>query len=148
VSQGCGPAFGIPGTEKAFGQALREIRKSRNLSQEQLALDSDFDRTYVSLLERGLQSPTVRTIVKLAATLDVRPSVMIRRIKTYSGFDGGTEGPGAQRRAEETVILHLGCRCDGCTSRDDKCDRRCFVGNVLGYGLEDIHFEWTVQVVT
>lgn len=77
------------GTEKAFGQALREIRKSRNLSQEQLALDSDFDRTYVSLLERGLKSPTVRTIVKLAATLDVPPSVMIRRMERILGLTYG-----------------------------------------------------------
>jgi transcriptional regulator with XRE-family HTH domain len=84
------------GTEKAFGQALREIRKSRNLSQEQLALDSDFDRTYVSLLERGLQSPTVRTIVKLAATLDVLPSVMILRMERTLGLS-------SRRRAYESA---------------------------------------------
>jgi transcriptional regulator with XRE-family HTH domain len=79
------------GAEKAFGQALREIRKSRNFSQEQLALDSDFDRTYVSLLERGLQSPTVRTIVRLAATLDVRPSALIIRMECILGMRSGQE---------------------------------------------------------
>ena len=52
-----------------------------NLFQEHLALSSDFDRTYVSLLERGLQSPTVRITVRLAASLDVPPSVMIRRME-------------------------------------------------------------------
>jgi len=77
------------GPEKAFGLALREIRESRKLSQEQLALDSDFDRTYVSLLERGLQSPTVRTIVKLAATLHVRPSLMIRRMERILDLTAG-----------------------------------------------------------
>jgi transcriptional regulator with XRE-family HTH domain len=80
------------GPEKAFGQALREIRTSRKLSQEQLALESDFDRTYVSLLERGLQSPTVRTIVKLAATLDVMPSLMIRRMERILNFPIGLKG--------------------------------------------------------
>jgi len=38
------------GTEKAFGQALREIREGHKVSQEQLALESGYDRTYISLL--------------------------------------------------------------------------------------------------
>ena len=42
----------------------------------------------VSLLERGLQIPMVRTIVKLA-TLDVRPSVMIRRMECILGLTYG-----------------------------------------------------------
>jgi transcriptional regulator with XRE-family HTH domain len=29
------------------------------VSQEQLALESGLDRTYVSLVERGVQSPTI-----------------------------------------------------------------------------------------
>jgi len=58
------------GPEKAFGQALREFRKKTGLSQEQLALDADFDRTYISLLERGVQSPTLRTVVRLAEILE------------------------------------------------------------------------------
>jgi hypothetical protein len=77
------------GPEKAFGQALREIRTSRKLSQEQLALEGDFDRTHVSLLERGLQCHTVRTIVKLAATLDVRSPLMIRRMERILDFPIG-----------------------------------------------------------
>ena len=80
------PAFG---PEKAFGQALREIRESRKLSQEQLALESDFDRTYMSLVERGIQSPTIRTIVKLAETLKVRPSLMIRRMERILDLAAG-----------------------------------------------------------
>ena len=52
------------GPEKAFGQALRAIREEKGISQERLALDAGFDRTFVSLLERGLRSPTIRTVVK------------------------------------------------------------------------------------
>jgi transcriptional regulator with XRE-family HTH domain len=65
------PAFG---PEKALGQALREIREEKGISQERLALDAGFDRTFVSLLERGLRSPTMRTVVKLAEVLKVKPS--------------------------------------------------------------------------
>lgn len=70
-----------PGPEKAFGQALREVREKRKISQEKLALEGDFDRTYISLLERGIQSPTVRTLVKLAEVLRVRPSLIIRTME-------------------------------------------------------------------
>jgi transcriptional regulator with XRE-family HTH domain len=69
------------GPEKAFGQALRETRKSKKISQEQLALEGGFDRTYISLIERGINSPTVRTVVRIAATLKVAPSKIIRRME-------------------------------------------------------------------
>ena len=68
------------GPEKAFGQALREIRKSRDVSQEQLAFEAGFDRTYVSMVERGVCSPTIRTLVKLAAALKVPASEIVARM--------------------------------------------------------------------
>jgi transcriptional regulator with XRE-family HTH domain len=71
-----------PGPERAFGEALREIRKEKAVSQEQLAHESGLDRTYVSLVERGAQSPTIRTVVKLANVLGVKPSEIICRMET------------------------------------------------------------------
>jgi hypothetical protein len=38
------------------------------ISQQQLALDCELDRTYISLIERGVQSPTIRTVAKDAST--------------------------------------------------------------------------------
>jgi len=72
------PTFG---PEKAFGQALREVRKERNISQEQLALEGEFDRTFPSLIERGLRSPSIRTLVKMADVLRVKPSEIIARME-------------------------------------------------------------------
>ena len=57
--------------EVAFGQVLRELRKGRGLSQEVLALESDLERNYVSLLELGRNSASVKTIFKLASALGV-----------------------------------------------------------------------------
>ena len=74
------PAFGA---EKSFGQALRELHHQRKLAREQLGFDTGFDRTYISLLERGIQSPTIRTVVRLAAVLKVSPSEMIRRMEMF-----------------------------------------------------------------
>jgi len=67
------------GPERAFGMALREFRKATGISQEQFALDGGFDRTYISLLERGISSPTIRALFKLAQMLQVAPSEVVRR---------------------------------------------------------------------
>jgi DNA-binding XRE family transcriptional regulator len=53
------------GPERAFGEVLRAQRKRVGLSQEKLALESGFDRTSISLMERGLTSPTLRTMTRL-----------------------------------------------------------------------------------
>ena len=65
------------GVDKAVGLALREARVATGKSQEQLALEAGLDRTYVSLLERGLKSPTLRTLFKLAGILGVKPSRIV-----------------------------------------------------------------------
>lgn len=57
------------------------MRKEKGLSQERLALDSGLDRTYVSLIEPGSQSPTIRTVVKLASVLQVKPSEIVLRME-------------------------------------------------------------------
>jgi transcriptional regulator with XRE-family HTH domain len=69
------------GSEKAFGRALREIRESKEISQERLALDSGLDRTYISLIERGINSPSIRVVVKIAGILKVPPSRIVRRME-------------------------------------------------------------------
>lgn len=66
------------GPEKAFGQALREVRKGKEISQERLALEGGFDRTYISLIERGINSPTIRVLVGIAGVLKVPPSRIVR----------------------------------------------------------------------
>jgi transcriptional regulator with XRE-family HTH domain len=64
---------------QAFGQAAREIRKERGLSQEQAALDGGIDRAYYGHIERASKSATLRTIWRMAAALGVSPSVLFAR---------------------------------------------------------------------
>lgn len=73
------------GPERAFGEVLRQLRISRELSQEELGDVCDSDRTFVSMLERGLVSPTLRTLVKVSTALGVKPSEMLRRTE-HSSF--------------------------------------------------------------
>ena len=46
-------------------------------------MDADFDRTFTSLLERGLRSPTMRTVVRLSDALEVRPSEIVSRMEDF-----------------------------------------------------------------
>lgn len=65
--------------EKAFGLALQESRKKRGLSQEQLGFETGYHPTYISQLERGRKSPTLRAMFRLAGVLGVRAWEMVRR---------------------------------------------------------------------
>jgi transcriptional regulator with XRE-family HTH domain len=67
--------------EQAFGQVLRSIRQGRGLSQEELGFDSGYHRTYISLLERGINSPSLATILKLSSVLQIRGSEVLRRVE-------------------------------------------------------------------
>ena len=66
--------------EDAFGTTLRELRVKKEFSQESLALESDLDRTFISLLERGLRQPSLGTIFKLSKALDLHPYELIKII--------------------------------------------------------------------
>lgn len=67
--------------EKIFGEELRIMRKERGLSQEDLGFESRFHRTYISQLERGVKSPSLKTIFRISAALKIQPSTLIQRIE-------------------------------------------------------------------
>lgn len=64
---------------EAFARNLRQIRHKKGLSQEALADAADIDRTYVSALERGVYSPSITIVDKLAAALGVEPEALMQR---------------------------------------------------------------------
>ena len=55
--------------ESLFGKEFARIRKRVGLSQEELGFRAEVHRTYISQLERGLKSPTLSVILKLAHAL-------------------------------------------------------------------------------
>jgi transcriptional regulator with XRE-family HTH domain len=63
----------------AFGRVLREARRQKGLSQEELAGDAEFDRTYPSLLERGLRTPTLTVLFQLASVLEINAATLVTR---------------------------------------------------------------------
>jgi transcriptional regulator with XRE-family HTH domain len=53
----------------SFGRRVRQLRKQRAWSQEYLANAADLDRSCVSSIERGEQSPGLLTVYKLSDAL-------------------------------------------------------------------------------
>ncbi len=63
---------------EAFGAALKAARKKKGLSQEKLAFQSNLDRTYISLLERGKRQPSLSSILEISKCLDIPAHELIR----------------------------------------------------------------------
>lgn len=57
----------------AFGERLRYLRKSKNLSQEQLHFDSGIPLSQIGRLERGEVNTTISTVLSLSQALDIHP---------------------------------------------------------------------------
>lgn len=53
------------------GQKIKEIRKKKSLTIQELAEKSGMSEGHISRLENGLKSPTISTLEKLAQALDV-----------------------------------------------------------------------------
>ncbi len=62
-----------------FARNLRKYRQQRHLSQEALANEAGIDRTYVSSLERGIYSPSIDMLEKLAHVLAIEPAALLER---------------------------------------------------------------------
>jgi transcriptional regulator with XRE-family HTH domain len=73
--------------EIAFGQALRHFRKRINFSQEKLSQESGLDRSYISLLERGLRQPSLTSILQLSKALKISSVVFISEVETLLSED-------------------------------------------------------------
>lgn len=71
--------MGTTDLQLAFGEVIRELRSKAGLSQEGLSFVCGRHRTYVSLIERGRNAPSITTLWLLAEALGVRPSEIIRR---------------------------------------------------------------------
>lgn len=54
-----------------LGQRIKVLRKSKNLLQSELAGKINVEPKYLSRLETGLSSPSLKTLEKLANALDV-----------------------------------------------------------------------------
>jgi transcriptional regulator with XRE-family HTH domain len=71
------PRRGPVGQRLDLGDAVREIRAHRNVTQETLGRLASLHRNYVGAIELGEISPTVQTLVRLTAGLGVSPVELV-----------------------------------------------------------------------
>jgi len=65
---------------KRLGENVISERCRRNISQEQLGLLCDTDRTYIARIEEGKANPTIRALYKIAKGLKIKLSRLLRGV--------------------------------------------------------------------
>ena len=61
-----------------FANRLKEIRKARSLSQEDLALLCGIDRTYIGRIENLKRNPSLEILDKIATGLNIELSELLK----------------------------------------------------------------------
>jgi transcriptional regulator with XRE-family HTH domain len=80
--------------DKAFSAVIRRLRQERNISQEKLALEAELHRTYISQLERGLKSPSLKTVYKISKVLGTPlPELMVLILKEMKNLNPDSPSP-------------------------------------------------------
>ncbi|MBK5914811.1 helix-turn-helix domain-containing protein [Rhodocyclus purpureus] len=68
-----------------FPFLVRQLRKARGWSQEQLAGEADLNRSYVGEIERGIASPSLCTAAKIAQAFGLNLSALLARCEDEAG---------------------------------------------------------------
>lgn len=61
-----------------FGARVRELRKLKSWSQEQLADETGFHRTYIGMIERGERNPSLVNIEIFANIFGISISELLK----------------------------------------------------------------------
>ena len=64
-----------------IGKVIQKCRMEKGISQEVLSGLAGLDRTHYSKIERGLRSPTIDTLFKIAGALDMPPHQLMIEIE-------------------------------------------------------------------
>lgn len=56
---------------KQVGQRIRDLRNEKHMSQEELSFKAGISPAHLGQIERALKNPTIDTVAKIAAALDV-----------------------------------------------------------------------------
>lgn len=73
----------------ALALNLRKLRRARGWSQEELAHRAEIDRTYISAIERRLYAASVDVLERLAMSLEIEASELLRSMGARKSEGGG-----------------------------------------------------------
>jgi transcriptional regulator with XRE-family HTH domain len=74
--------------DRILGQEIQRRRIEKSWSQEYLAEVTGLHRTYISQLERGLKSPSVRVLHHITKALGLKMSVFLQAVEELLNADG------------------------------------------------------------
>lgn len=66
---------------KICGQNIRQYRKARDLTLDQMSHSMGITGAYLGYLERGQRNPSLLTLAKIADTLEVSPHLLLRGLE-------------------------------------------------------------------
>ena len=69
-----------------LGMRIKFLRKERNWSQEDLALEADVNKNYICDLENGRRNPSLEILEKIAIAFGISLSELFRGIETIPGL--------------------------------------------------------------
>jgi transcriptional regulator with XRE-family HTH domain len=67
--------------QQKFGSVVRRRREKAGMSQEALADRAGLHRTYISLMERGLRTPSIEVVRQLAGALDTTMASLLGEVE-------------------------------------------------------------------
>ena len=68
---------------KQLGMRIKYLRSLKRMSQEDLALEANVNKNYLSDLERGTRNPTIKVLEKIANALAISLEELFRGIETF-----------------------------------------------------------------
>lgn len=74
-----------------FGEALREERKKRGLTSDQLAELCERTPVYIRQLEAGIKTPSLKTLIALCNALPCSPEQLLTNELRYHEWDNATD---------------------------------------------------------
>jgi len=69
-----------------LGMRIRFLRKEKKLSQEDLALEANINKNYLSDLENGRRNPSFEILEKLAVALGISLSELFKGVESIPGI--------------------------------------------------------------
>lgn len=84
--------------KQRFGKRIRQLRLLKEMTQEELAEAADLSISFLGGIERGVKSPTIESIEKLADALDLT-------LVDLMNFDSGVKIIGDEKNVQLRQLL-------------------------------------------
>ena len=70
-------------SNKQLGMRIKYLRSMKHWSQEDLALEANVNKNYISDLERGMRNPTVKILEKIAIAFSISLEELFKGIGPF-----------------------------------------------------------------